>query len=85
MPEVDGQLSPVLKRLLSAEGLQNLEHPQLPWTASQALDDLYFLMNRNVPASAVPKVTRADRRRARRACSPGRRARSPRCTLRPAS
>ena len=57
MPEVDGQLSPVLKRLLSAQGLQNLEHPQLPWTASQALDDLYFLMNRNVPASAVPKVT----------------------------
>ena len=57
MPEVDGQLLPVLKRLLSAPGLQNLEHPQLPWTASQALDDLYFLMNRNVPASAVPEVT----------------------------
>ena len=57
MPEVDGQLSPVLKRLLSAQGLQNLEHPQLPWSASQALDDLYFLMNRNVPASAVPQVT----------------------------
>ena len=57
MPEVDGRLSPVLKGLLSAQGLQNLEHPQLPWTASEALDDLYFLMNRNVPASAVPKVT----------------------------
>ncbi len=57
MPEVDGRLSPVLKGLLSAQGLQNLEHPQLPWTASEALDDLYFLMNRNVPASAVPTVS----------------------------
>ena len=66
MPEVNGQLSPVLKSLLSDQGLQNLEHPQLPWTAAEALDDLYFLMNRNVPAGAVPKVaapTAADARR----------------------
>jgi cytochrome c biogenesis protein CcmG/thiol:disulfide interchange protein DsbE len=73
MPEVDGQLSPVLKKLLSAQGLQNLEHPQLPWTASEALDDLYFLMNRNVPASAVPKVTAPSAADAQRvlAGSPG--------------
>jgi cytochrome oxidase Cu insertion factor (SCO1/SenC/PrrC family)/thiol-disulfide isomerase/thioredoxin len=57
MPQVEGQLSPVLRSLLSEEGKQNLAHPQLPWTASEALDDLYFLMNRNVPANAVPKVT----------------------------
>jgi cytochrome oxidase Cu insertion factor (SCO1/SenC/PrrC family)/thiol-disulfide isomerase/thioredoxin len=56
MAEVDGKLSPVLKRLLSDQGVQNLEHPQLPWTATEALDDLYFLMGRNVPASAIPKV-----------------------------
>jgi cytochrome oxidase Cu insertion factor (SCO1/SenC/PrrC family)/thiol-disulfide isomerase/thioredoxin len=73
MPEVNGQLSPVLKSLLSGHGLQNLEHPQLPWTAAEALDDLYFLMNRNVPAVAVPKVAAPSTAAARRvlAGSPG--------------
>ena len=73
MPEVNGQLSPVLKSLLSDQGLQNLEHPQLPWTAAEALDDLYFLMNRNVPAGAVPKVAAPSAADARRvlAGSPG--------------
>ena len=73
MPEVNGRLSPVLKSLLSDQGLQNLEHPQLPWTASEALDDLYFLMNRNVPAGAVPRVTAPSAADARRvlAGSPG--------------
>ncbi len=56
MPQIEGKLSPVLSSLLSDEGKQNLAHPQLPWTASEALDDLYFLMNRNVPANALPKV-----------------------------
>ncbi len=56
MADVDGQLEPALKKLLSDQGVQNLEHPQFPWTPTQALDDLYFLMNRNVPASAVPKI-----------------------------
>ena len=55
MPSVTS-LSPTLRKLLSGEGVHNLEHPQQPWTASEALDDLYYLMNRNVPASAVPKV-----------------------------
>ena len=73
MADVDGQLSPVLKSLLSSEGVQNLEHPQFPWTPVQALDDLYFLMNRNVPASAVPKVAAPSAADARRvlAGSPG--------------
>jgi cytochrome oxidase Cu insertion factor (SCO1/SenC/PrrC family)/thiol-disulfide isomerase/thioredoxin len=57
MPQIEGKLSPVLASLLSEEGKQNLAHPQLPWTASESLDDLYFLMNRNIPASAVPKTT----------------------------
>ena len=57
MPQVQGRLSPVLRSLLSDEGKQNLAHPQLPWTASEALDDLYFLMNLNVPANSVPKVS----------------------------
>jgi len=55
MPSVS-ELSPVLRRLLNDQGRQNLEHPQLPWTAPEALDDLYWLMDRNVPASAVPKT-----------------------------
>jgi cytochrome oxidase Cu insertion factor (SCO1/SenC/PrrC family)/thiol-disulfide isomerase/thioredoxin len=73
MADVDGQLSPALKRLLSDEGIQNLDHPQFPWTPTEALDDLYFLMNRNVPASAVPKVTAPSAADARRvlADSPG--------------
>ncbi len=69
MADVNGQLSPVLKSLLSSEGVQNLEHPQFPWTPVQALDDLYFLMNRNVPASAVPKVAAPSAVDARRVLS----------------
>jgi len=73
MPEIEGTLSPVLRSLLSEEGKQNLAHPQLPWTASEALDDLYFLMNRNVPATAVAKVTPPTAAAAQRALagSPG--------------
>ena len=66
MADVDGQLAPALNRLLSDQGVHNLDHPQFPWTPTQALDDLYFLMNRNVPASAVPKIaapTAADAQR----------------------
>jgi cytochrome c biogenesis protein CcmG, thiol:disulfide interchange protein DsbE len=73
MPQIEGKLSPALASLLSDEGKQNLAHPQLPWTASESLDDLYFLMNRNVPASAVPKVTAPTDAAAQRALagSPG--------------
>jgi cytochrome oxidase Cu insertion factor (SCO1/SenC/PrrC family)/thiol-disulfide isomerase/thioredoxin len=55
MPSVTS-LSPTLRALLNDRGRENLAHPQTPWTAAQALDDLYYLMNRNVPASSVPKV-----------------------------
>ncbi|HTT28894.1 MAG TPA: SCO family protein [Solirubrobacteraceae bacterium] len=73
MPQIEGKLSPVLAGLLSEEGKQNLAQPQLPWTASESLDDLYFLMNRNVPANAVPKVTTPTASAAQRALagSPG--------------
>jgi cytochrome oxidase Cu insertion factor (SCO1/SenC/PrrC family)/thiol-disulfide isomerase/thioredoxin len=56
MPSVGGHLSKVLRSLLSAQGRQNLAHPELPWTASEALDDIYYLMGRNIPASATPVV-----------------------------
>ncbi len=72
MPAVT-HLEPALRQLLSDQGVTNLEHPQLPWTPSQALDDLYYLMDRNVPASAVPKVTPPSATAAERALagSPG--------------
>ena len=73
MAEVNGELSPVLRSLLSNEGIQNLKHPQLPWTAAEALDDLYFLMGRNIPATAVPNVNAPTAAAAQRvlADSPG--------------
>jgi protein SCO1 len=43
MPQVSAALPAPLRRLLNAEGRQNLAHPQLPWTASQVLDDLDHL------------------------------------------
>jgi protein SCO1/2 len=55
MPAVS-HLSTTLRSLLNDHGRQNLAHPETPWTAAQALEDLYYLMNRNVPASAAPKV-----------------------------
>ena len=83
MADVDGQLEPALKKLLSDQGVQNLEHPQFAWTPTQALEDLYFLMNRNVPASTVPKIAAPSAADAQRvlAGSPESLAR---CTRRPA-
>jgi cytochrome c biogenesis protein CcmG, thiol:disulfide interchange protein DsbE len=57
MPAVSGTLAPGLKRLLNDNGLQNLAHPQFSWTAGDVLDDVYFLMGRNVPAGAVATPT----------------------------
>jgi cytochrome oxidase Cu insertion factor (SCO1/SenC/PrrC family)/thiol-disulfide isomerase/thioredoxin len=67
MPDVAGRLSTVLRDLLSTQGRQNLAHPQLPWTATDALDDLYYLMNRNIPASALPKLQPPSAQAAQRA------------------
>jgi cytochrome c biogenesis protein CcmG/thiol:disulfide interchange protein DsbE len=57
MPSVSGQLSRPLRRLLNDQGRHNLAHPQLAWTAGELVEDLYYLMNRNVPASALAKVS----------------------------
>lgn len=56
MPRVSGPLSPALRRLLNDQGRHNLAHPQLAWSANQLIGDLYYLMNRNVPAGALAKV-----------------------------
>ena len=57
MPQVNGALPVRLRRLLNDQGRQNLAHPQLAWTANELIEDLYYAMNRNVPASALAKVT----------------------------
>jgi cytochrome c biogenesis protein CcmG/thiol:disulfide interchange protein DsbE len=57
MPDVGDHLSKVLRGLLSAQGLQNLAHPELPWTSAEALDDVYYMMGRNIPAAATQAVT----------------------------
>jgi cytochrome c biogenesis protein CcmG/thiol:disulfide interchange protein DsbE len=57
MPKVDGRLPAALARLLNDQGRQNLAHPQFSWSPADVVDDLYYLMNRNIPASQAPKVT----------------------------
>jgi len=51
MADVTGKLPASLRRLLSASGEHNLAHPQLPWTATEALGDVDFLMGRPGPDS----------------------------------
>lgn len=53
MPKTEGSLSPALHKLLDAEGEHNLSDPQMPWTASQLMDDIDWLMSRRVPASSL--------------------------------
>jgi len=67
MPDVGGHVSPVLAGLLNDQGRQNLAHPQLPWTAQEVLQDLYFLMNRSVPPGALPQVSPPSAAAAQRA------------------
>jgi cytochrome c biogenesis protein CcmG/thiol:disulfide interchange protein DsbE len=57
MPQVSGQLPAALASLLDAEGRQNLAHPEFAWSAADVIDDLYYLMNRNIPADQAPRVT----------------------------
>jgi protein SCO1/2 len=56
MPDVGGRLPARLTRLLNDRGRKNLSHPQLGWTAGEVVDDLFNLMNRNVPARSVATV-----------------------------
>ena len=56
MPKLQGKLSKPLRSLLDSEGVGNLEHPDLPWTADQIADDVLNLMGRAIPAKQVAKV-----------------------------
>jgi protein SCO1/2 len=57
MPQVTGQLPQPLRRILNDVGRHNLTHPQFAWTAAEIVGDLYYLMNRDLPASALAKVS----------------------------
>jgi protein SCO1/2 len=56
MPQLEGKLSHPLRKLLDQEGVHNLEHPQLPWTADQVSNDVLNMMGRSVPRTQVAKV-----------------------------
>lgn len=73
MPQMEGRLSPNLTRLLDAEGHQNLAHPQEPWTAAQLMDDIDWLVGRQVPASSLAQAPPPSAQQASRqlAGSPG--------------
>jgi cytochrome c biogenesis protein CcmG/thiol:disulfide interchange protein DsbE len=57
MADVGRHLEPALRGLLNQVGLHNLAHPSLPWTSTQALEDLYWLMGKEIPASTLTKVS----------------------------
>ena len=56
MPDVSGRLPRGLHKLLNDQGVHNLAHPHFGWSPQEIVQDLYYLMNRNVPASAVTPV-----------------------------
>jgi cytochrome c biogenesis protein CcmG/thiol:disulfide interchange protein DsbE len=57
MPRITGKLEPALAALLNDQGRHNLAHPQFAWTAGDVIDDLYHLMNRNIPARSAPSTS----------------------------
>jgi cytochrome oxidase Cu insertion factor (SCO1/SenC/PrrC family) len=57
MPQMTGRLEPALAALLNDQGRQNLAHPQFAWTAQDVVDDLYHVMDRNIPAGSAPQVS----------------------------
>src|ERR1700739_1009877 len=56
MPKLEGKLSPALSKLLDAEGRHNLADPEAPWTASQLVEDMDWLLNRQVSAGSLAKA-----------------------------
>lgn len=65
MPAITGQLPARLRVLLNDQGVKNLNHPQFAWTSADVIEDLYYLMDRTVPASTLnvtaPSASATDR------------------------
>ncbi|MHB1858938.1 MAG: SCO family protein [Solirubrobacteraceae bacterium] len=57
MPQLEGghKLDAALHKLLDAEGVRNLNHPETPWTAGELMDDIDWGLGRRVPASSLAK------------------------------
>jgi len=47
--DLGGQLAPALKAMLNGVGLEDLQHPDSPWTVRQALDNIGALLGRSIP------------------------------------
>lgn len=60
MPDVGGHLAPKLLGLLDAQGRTNLRDPQAPWSAQQALADLFTLMGRRGPKPSGPTIAQVS-------------------------
>lgn len=58
------RLSASLHKLLDAEGIHNLKHPETPYTAAELLDDLDWGLGRRVPASSVANAKAPSREQA---------------------
>jgi cytochrome c biogenesis protein CcmG/thiol:disulfide interchange protein DsbE len=69
MPDVGGRLPAGLHKLLNDQGVHNLARPQFGWTPREIIQDLYYLMNRNLPASAVTQPKPPSQAQAARALS----------------
>lgn len=54
MPSVGGRLPRPLRHPLNERGDHNLRHPDRPWTARQALQDLLYIRQRDDASAATP-------------------------------
>ncbi len=50
--DLGGKLAPSLKAMLNDTGLNNLAHPDAPWTVRQALDNIGALLGRTIPLAS---------------------------------
>ncbi|HET8673329.1 MAG TPA: SCO family protein [Thermoleophilaceae bacterium] len=66
MPYVGRKLPSSLRKLLNDQGVHNLRHPSTPWTPREALDDVFYLKQREDAASGTPAPAHAPSQAAAR-------------------
>ncbi len=67
MPNATGRFPRGLRPLLNDQGRQNLAHPQLPWSASDLLDDLDNMIGEGISARSTQQPRSPSLAAARRA------------------